>query len=364
MNERILRLRKAMSNADIGASLLYSGADRQFYSGFTGTSGIAVVTAKSLIFVTDSRYTIQAREQCSTISDEYIIAEKGGAAAIAYIVDVLRDEGISSVWVNEDMVTYAQYLALAEAANFVKVERGARAFQSLRSAKTKQEIEIMKQAAQIACDAYLAMLESTVVGTTEQEMANEFERHANAVEGASCAFRIIASGENGAKPHAIPTDRKIQYGDLVTVDFGVCYKGYYSDCTRTFAVGEISHEQEKIYSVVAQAKALAQKAIRPGAVCGEIDKIARDYITEAGYGQYFGHGLGHGLGLDVHEFPRLAPGVEDILTEGMVVTNEPGIYIEGFGGVRIEDSLLIDDSPEGHTNITAMVPNGLYVKEF
>jgi len=364
MNERILRLRKAMSDARIDACVFYSGADRQFYSGFTGTSGIAVVTHKSLIFVTDSRYTIQAREQCSAISDEYVIVQKGGAAAVAHIAEVFKGEGISRIWVNEDMMTYSQYLALTAEADFVRVEKGAQVFQSLRASKTGDEIAIMKEAARIAGKAYVAMLNNTVVGMTELEMAAEFERQVGMFEGASCAFRIIASGENGAKPHAIPSERKIQYGDMVTVDFGVCYKGYYSDCTRTFAVGEVSHEQEKIYSIVAQAKALAQRAIRPGAVCGEIDKIARDYITEAGYGQYFGHGLGHGLGMDVHEFPRLAPGVDAVLAEGMVVTNEPGIYIEGLGGVRIEDSLLVDDSPEGHTNITADVPNGLYVKEF
>jgi len=222
--------------------------------------------------------------------------------------------------------------------------------------KTPEEIAIMKRAAKATQMVFASALPFIRAGITEREIAVRMEELALDIEGVSgLAFPpIIASGPNGAQPHAEITDRVLENGDMVTVDFGVTIDGYASDMTRTFLLGAVSAEQRKIYDSVKRAQAAGLAAAKAGIACAGLDAICRDIIEEDGYGEYFIHTTGHGLGTEVHEDPRIGKNSETFLESGMVVTIEPGIYIEGFGGVRIEDTVIITET--GCENITPKIP--------
>ena len=358
MSETLLRLRKKMREKGIGAVIISGGSNRRYFSGFTGTAGTVLVTEDKALFMTDSRYTIQAGRQCRGFE----VKELSGKPLLDFMSAFLDEQGIKSVWIDEEEITYARYKALKEAiGDGIRLEEGTKFFSEIRMIKTDDEIVIMREAADISGRAFMMMLDEMKVGQTELEAARNFEKHVIEL-GAELSFIIVASGENGACPHNVPSERKIQYGDLVTVDFGVIYKGYNSDCTRTFAVGDVSEKLKEIFSVVAEAQMKVREAVRPGAVCSDVDRLSRDIIGKAGYGQYFGHGLGHSLGLDIHEAPSLNKVCRTVLEKGMLVTDEPGIYIEGLGGVRIEDTLLVTEN--GALSITDNVPKDIIIKEF
>jgi Xaa-Pro aminopeptidase len=208
--------------------------------------------------------------------------------------------------------------------------------------KTDSEIKILKVAADIADAAFKHMVEYIRPGLTEMEVSNELEFFMRKAGATSSSFdTIVASGYRGALPHGVASDKIIEKGDMITLDYGAYYKGYVSDITRTLAVGEPDEKLKEIYDIVLQAQMRGMDGIKPGMSGKEADALTRDYITEKGYGEYFGHSTGHGIGLEVHEGPSLASKSEIILEPGMVVTVEPGIYIPGLGGVRIEDDTLI-----------------------
>ena len=212
--------------------------------------------------------------------------------------------------------------------------------------KTPEEISIMKRAAEATQSVFARVLEHIRAGATERRIANKMEAFAMEIPGvSSLAFpTIIASGPNGAQPHAEITDRIFEAGDFVTVDFGVTLEGYAGDMTRTFILGAPTSKQRGIYESVQRSQAAGLAAAKGGMACAELDAICRDLIREDGYGDYFIHTTGHGVGTEVHEGPRIKNGSKTILEPGMVVTIEPGIYIEGFGGVRIEDTVLITET--------------------
>ena len=222
--------------------------------------------------------------------------------------------------------------------------------------KTPEEIKIMKRAARATQKVFASALPFIRVGVTEREIADKMEELALKIKGVSgLAFpTIIASGPNGAMPHAEVTDRVLESGDFVTVDFGVMVDGYASDMTRTFLLGTITHEQRKIYDSVKRSQAAGLKAAKAGIACADLDAVCRNIIERDGYGDYFIHTTGHGVGTEVHEDPRIGKTSEAFLETGMVVTIEPGIYIEGFGGVRIEDTVVITE--KGCENITSQIP--------
>jgi len=197
-------------------------------------------------------------------------------------------------------------------------------------------------AARIADKAFNRICKLIKPGITERDIALELEFYMKKLGATSTSFTsIVASGERSALPHGTATDKKIKEGEFLTLDFGCVYNGYCSDMTRTVVIGKANERQREIYSVVLEAQEKALKYIKPGVKGCDVDRVARDIIKEKGFGQYFGHGLGHSLGLEIHESPRLSPTSNDILQEGMVVTDEPGIYIPDFGGVRIEDLVLV-----------------------
>lgn len=220
---------------------------------------------------------------------------------------------------------------------------GGAALSMLRVQKDQQEIESMRKAVQIAQVALLNMLSTFKIGMTEKEIASELMVQLfRAGSGSELPFMpIVASGPNSANPHAVPTDRKVQKGEFLLIDYGASYEGYFSDLTRTFAVGQVSAKHQEIYTAVQAANEAGRLAGRPGLAAGEVDQAARKVITEAGYGQQFTHRTGHGIGMEDHEEPYIYAGNTLQLREGMTYTVEPGIYVEGFGGVRIEDNMVV-----------------------
>src|SRR5699024_8374421 len=223
--------------------------------------------------------------------------------------------------------------------------------ETLRLIKSDEEIEIMQAAAKIADDAFNHILNYIKPGRTELDVSNELEffmRQAGAT--ASSFDTIVASGYRSALPHGVASNKTIEAGELVTLDFGALYEGYCSDITRTVAVGHVNDQLKEIYDIVLQAQLKGVKGVKAGITRHEADALTRDYITEKGYGDYFGHSTGHGLGMEVHENPRLAPDASVILEEGMVVTVEPGIYVPEVGGCRIEDDIVV--TTEGNKRLT------------
>ena len=358
MTDAVVNLRTKMSENGIDAVILTGGANRRYFSGFTGSSGTALITHDECIFMTDSRYTIQSRQQCVGFE----VKELYGKAMLDFMNDYCVRNSIKNIWIDEDSLTYAQYESFFRAFGVaVDFKDGAKYFAQIRMIKSAEEAEIMKTAAKMAGDAFMATVREMEVGMSELQVAELFEKHVLDLD-AKTSFIIVASGENAALPHHEGNERKIGYGDIVTVDFGIIYKGYNSDCTRTFAVGDIPDELKHIYNIVKKAQHDAACQVGPGKCCGDLDKIARDIISEAGYGEYFGHSLGHSLGLDIHELPSLSKNNSAVLQPGMFVTVEPGIYVEGLGGVRIEDTLMVTEN--GFVNITEDVPKSLYIREF
>ena len=359
MSYAVDALRARMSQNGIDAVVIIDGMNRRYFSGFTGTSGTVLITADDCIFMTDSRYTVQSKRQCP----EFEIKELSGKELLDFLGEYFASHNVKNVWVDEHALTFAQYRSYSKACDGVEFVEGGKFFSEIRQTKTSDEIVIMKEAAKNAGIAFMKTLEMIEPGVTEIEHAKTFEK--NVIElGDALSFIIVASGENGACPHNVPSSRVIQDGDMVTVDFGVIHNGYNSDCTRTFVVGSKKPNDElvKIFNIVAKAQKTAAAAVKPGAVCCELDKIARDIIANEGYGQYFGHSLGHSLGLDIHELPGLNKVNAAVLEPGMFVTVEPGIYIEGLGGVRIEDTLMVTE--DGAQSITEDVSKSLYIKEY
>jgi Xaa-Pro aminopeptidase len=236
----------------------------------------------------------------------------------------------------------AQHRAVAGALEGISTVPAGGVGARLRMVKDAGEIGFLKKAGEITDGAFRYALTVAGPGVTEIELVAEIRYHLAKRYMAQPAFEFIAaSGANGSMPHAIPTERKIAAGDMVTLDFGAEYMGYKADMTRTFAVGQPSGKMREVYGIVKEAQKRGAEALGPGKACKDIDAVARGYIAEQGYGEYFGHGLGHGVGLQIHERPNLKPVSEDVLAPGMAVTMEPGIYIPGAGGVRIEDTCVI-----------------------
>lgn len=333
---KLVKLQEALKEQDLGAVLITNPYNRRYITGFTGTSGVAIVSKEKSIFITDFRYTEQATEQ----AENFEIVEHKGAIELE-INKQLEKQGIKSLGFEKTDVTFASYEKYKETldVNLVPVSD---LIENIRMYKTEAELEIMRKAAKIADDAFVHIQTFIKPGVREIEVANELEFFMRREGATSSSFDIIvASGLRSALPHGVASDKKIQSGELVTMDYGALYEGYCSDITRTVAVGEVSEELREIYDTVLEAQLRGVKGIKPGITGKEADALTRDYITEQGFGEYFGHSTGHGLGMEVHEAPGVSAGTKTELAEGMVVTVEPGIYIPNVGGCRIEDDIVI-----------------------
>jgi Xaa-Pro aminopeptidase len=317
----------------------------RYLTGFTGTNGACLVSSDALIFFTDFRYTERAARE---VGQEW---ERPEAERELIPQIVARMSGPVGF---EDAHLSVRQLARLEAAADDQVELvpAGDMVEQLRMVKEPEELERIAAAAELADDVYRWAIERGLAGRTERDVARACEARLREL-GAEPSFPpIVAAGENGALPHAEPGDREIGGGELVVFDMGALLDGYCSDCTRTYATGEVGEEARELYDLVLRAQAAALDAIRAGASGKAVDAVPREMIAEAGHGDHFGHGTGHGVGLEVHEGPRLATTSEDELAEGNVVTVEPGVYVPGRFGVRIEDLVVV--TGDGHRNLSGL----------
>ena len=336
MNERIRRLRVAMEQNGLDAVILKSVTAIRYFSGFTSEDASVLITKGRSVLLTDFRYTIQAKAQAGDCCEIIEV----GAKHNELLGNIVKEENVRRIGFEEDYVSYAGYQTFAKfGAELVPF---AKELSLLRIKKSAEEIECLQKAQSMADEAFMELLKVVKPGMTERRVAAELEYICAKLGSEGPSFEtIVGSGPNGAMCHAVPGERQLQEGDLVVVDFGCLYNGYHSDMTRTFAVGKVDPFAEEIYNIVLEAQTRALDALQPGITGKELDAIARDYITEKGYGACFGHSLGHGFGLLIHEEPRASVSGETVFEEGMTITVEPGIYIEDKFGVRIEDCCVV-----------------------
>ena len=340
MDKRINKLKEKLKEKNIEAFLVTKNENVRYLSRFTGTAGKLLITQNDSIFITDFRYLDQAEDQ----TDGCVI-EEISSNFINGFSELLKRKSIKNLSFESQDLNFKMYQKLKEKLDLDSLNPEESLVEELRIIKDESEIEKIKKAVEIADQGFQFLIDFIEPGKSEKEVALELEFFMKRQGGEANAFDfIVASGKRGALPHGVASEKKIELGDLVTIDFGTVYQGYHSDITRTLAVGEPKAKLRDIYELVltAQEKVIAE--IKAGMACFDADKIARDFIAEAGYKDNFGHGLGHGVGLEIHEAPRLSYTSEAVLKAGMVVTDEPGIYVSGLGGVRIEDDLLITES--------------------
>ncbi|SFB20383.1 Xaa-Pro aminopeptidase [Cohnella sp. OV330] len=338
---RIARLRGEMAGLGGDAMLVTSGHNRRYLTGFTGTAGVVLVTAGSAVLFTDFRYTEQANAQAEGVE----VAEHPPTGYHDRVAELLRGAGVQRLLFEDGTVSYAQYAMLKERLSPVELVPAGKALEKLRAVKDASELAVIQEAADVADRTFSHILGFLKPGAKESDIALEMEFYMRKLGASGTSFdTIVASGERSAMPHGVASDRVIGTGEFVTLDFGAYYKGYCSDLTRTVVVGPATDRHKEIYGIVLEAQLHALAHLKPGMSGREGDALTRDIITRYGYGDQYGHSTGHGIGLEIHEEPRLSYSAPDtILLPGHVVTVEPGIYVPGFGGVRIEDDVVLTD---------------------
>ncbi|PGU99307.1 M24 family metallopeptidase [Bacillus thuringiensis] len=345
MNVRITNIQKQLHNYGIDGLLITKKENRQYATNFTGSAGVVLIAAHKAIFITDFRYVDQAKTE---IKAAEIIMHKGNLEE--EVANQVSKLNIQKLGIEDNNMTLQQFKKLQKYIHTEMVPV-CEIIEDIRLIKDTSEIETMKIAATIADEAFHHIVTFLKPGISETDVRDELEFFMRKKGATSSSFQIIvASGVRSSLPHGVASNKIIERGDIVTLDFGALYDGYCSDITRTVAIGEPSEEFQKIYNVVREALKHGTEAIKPGETAKSIDDITRNYITEHGYGQYFGHSTGHGLGLEIHEPLRLSQESKATLQEGMVVTVEPGIYIPNWGGCRIEDDIVI--TKDGYDVIT------------
>lgn len=343
MNSRLNSLRESLPVNGIDG-ILVSQPDNRFYlSGFHGTLGYLFITEKSAVLATDFRYTEQAVAQ----APDYEIL-RIGVDIKEWFPGLVKDGRVKRLGFEAGDITYDFYSrlgkALAEKEVEVEMVPVNGLVEKIRLTKSPAEIAKTEKAVAIADKALTEVEDEIRPGMTELQVAWELEKRLKENGSEALPFEIIvASGPKSALPHHLPSDRVIQEREPIVIDMGARYQGYASDITRTLYLGEPDSQFKKVYNTVLDAQLAALDIIKAGVTGGKADSAARRVIQKAGYGEDFGHSLGHGVGLDVHEAPRLSPGSDDVLSDGMIFTVEPGIYLSGWGGVRIEDTVVIEN---------------------
>ncbi|TFD92256.1 Xaa-Pro peptidase family protein [Jeotgalibacillus sp. R-1-5s-1] len=341
---KLEKLRKELAGKADGM-LITSTYNRRYLTNFTGSAGAVLISADEAVFITDFRYTEQAEEQGQGFT---VITHKGPITE--EIASQCKRLGIKKLGIESDHLVLSTYRSYEKTIDAELVPLSG-VIEKIRLIKTDSEIKILKEAADIADAAFKHILDFIQPGKSEIEVSNELEFFMRKAGAVSSSFDIIvASGHRSALPHGVASDKIIEKGDFVTLDYGALHKGYVSDMTRTLAVGEPDAKLKEIYQVTLDAQLKAMDGIRPGMTGKEADALARDYIASKGYGEYFGHSLGHGIGLEVHEGPGLSFRSDIVLEENMIVTVEPGIYLPGIGGVRIEDDTVL--TADGNETLT------------
>lgn len=335
-----------MTTLGFDAMFVSNPVSRLYLSGFTGSSGWLLITSDSQFLISDFRYVGQAMEESASFT---FIQHEG--QPFRDMKDILQKTTVKAIAFEQDHLTYQHFVRLSDALEGYELRPKSGLIEKLREVKDESEIALIRKAAAIADHAFLSILEEIGPGVSESHIDLRLEILMREQGATASSFdTIVASGPRSALPHGRASQRIIQKGDLVTLDFGALYQGYCSDMTRTIMIGEPSSIQKEIYHIVLEAEQKAVAAIRPGITGIEADAVARDWIKKHGYGEQFGHSTGHGIGLEVHEGPNLSIRGETKLEPGMIVTVEPGIYLPDVGGVRIEDDVLV--TKEGYEVLT------------
>jgi Xaa-Pro dipeptidase len=334
---RRTRLAQRYDELEIDALLVTKLPNVRYLTGFTGSSGMALVAPAEAVFFTDGRYAEQSRHEVPDLPTVASMDPPTGA-----ILDHCRRLGVERLGFERHAVTVAQLEGWRETWEGIGLAGVGEEVERLRWTKDPEERALVRSAQEATDGAFEDVLDALLVGITERQAAVALEQ-AMARHGADgLSFdSIVAFGEHAAEPHHRPCHRALAEGDVIKMDFGAECGGYHTDMTRTVAFGEPAAELRKVHDVVAAAQQAGIDAVRPGAVGGDVDRAARRVVEDAGYGDRFTHGLGHGVGLEIHEGPSLRRGGEDVLPEGSLVTVEPGVYLPGIGGVRIEDTVEI-----------------------
>jgi Xaa-Pro aminopeptidase/Xaa-Pro dipeptidase len=336
--DRTFRLQEILSVNKIDGLIFFNMSNIRYLSGFTGSEAVLLIGAGQSFLFIDGRYTSQARLETRGIKIMEC-TDKINAA-----IEEIKKIKLKRIGFEADFVSLATYTKLSSCFQRVKFIALANELKMLRAFKDETEIALMKKAARISSSSICALIELIKPGWTEKEVALQLEINARKSGADGVAFdTIVASGENSSLPHARPTNKKIKKGDFVVIDFGVRYKGYCSDETCTIAFGKLTDRQKNAYQIVKEAHHRALDNVAADIPAAEIDKSARNVFGKK-YGRYFVHGTGHGVGLEIHEFPRLSSTSDDILKPGMVFTIEPGLYIPGLWGIRIEDTIFLKEN--------------------
>lgn len=348
------RLRALVRVADIDAALITDLVNVRYLTGFTGSNAALLVTNDAALLATDGRYVAQAGLQAP---DAELVVERACAAALSRRAAKLR---VRRLGFESHHVTVDLHGQLAGEAELVSL---GPLVEELRTVKDEMEISALREAAAIADSALAEILEGLVMGRTERHVARELERRMLDKGAEAIAFpSIVAAGENSAIPHHRPTDRRIAYGDLLKIDFGARVAGYHSDMTRTFVVGaEPVAWQVELYDLVFAAQRAGREALTPGVEVAAVDSAARSVVEAGGHGAHFTHGLGHGVGLQIHEAPMIGSTATGRLMALTPVTIEPGIYLDGIGGIRIEDTLIVRDQHDGGPELLTVTTKELLV---
>lgn len=341
---RLAELRRRMSQDAAGAALITLPSSLRYVTGFQGVidegiNAAALVTADGARFFTDSRYVEAARAAASDGEWDIVLQRESLYADVSEQLNAL---GIDVVLM-ESAAPHQRFLKVGE--SFTGTVRAVDDYiEEIRSVKESAEIEHIAAAASIADAGFRHLLEYITAGVTEREIATELEFFMRTHGSEEMPFApIVASGPNGARPHAIPGERRVKRGDLIVLDFGARVGAYCSDMTRTVAVGQAGEREREIYAAVLAANEAGLAAVRSRVAAFDVDKAARDTLVERGLGDLFTHGLGHGVGLDIHELPTVGPRSKAVLGVGNVITIEPGVYVEGLAGVRIEDLVVVEE---------------------
>ncbi|HYO26004.1 MAG TPA: Xaa-Pro peptidase family protein [Lacipirellulaceae bacterium] len=348
--DRRNKLRRQLKQQGLDALLVTNFVNVTYLSGFTGDDSFLLLTAKDDILISDQRYTTQLEEECPGLE---LCIRGPGTKILDYAAKTIESAKVRRLGIEGDSITVSTRDALAALAEKVSLEPTTGWVEELRMVKDRDEIDATRRACDMARRAFEVVRAKMTLSMTEAEVSAELEYQARRFGAKGLSFEpIVGVGARAALPHGHATNKRIGEDDFVLIDWGVHERLYMSDLTRVLATSKISPKLRKLYGVVLKAQLAGIEAIRPGAICEDVDAAARAVIENAGYGKHFGHGLGHSLGLEIHENPRFAKGQKTVLKPGMIMTVEPGIYFPGWGGIRIEDDVLVTRS--GHEVLTSV----------
>ena len=329
-------LRKVLDERGLDGMLITNLTNIRYISGFTGSAASCLITPEGQYFITDGRYIEQSKAQVKGF-ERFIDMN----SHLSQIKDNNLNPNGFKLAFEGDHMSYALYENMISVFPNTKWENSSMILEDLASVKDDHELECIRTAVEVTDKVYEEILPMLRPGFTEKQVANTMvSKYREYAEGEAYS-PIVATGPNGALPHAIPTDREFQTGDFIVIDAAAKYGGYHADMTRTPVIGEATEKHKEVYSIVKEAQQRGCDIAKAGVPCKEVDAATREYIGEMGYGEYYTHGTGHGLGLEIHTSPRFSPQSEQVLEVNNVMTIEPGIYLAGWGGVRIEDDVII-----------------------